>query len=151
MWMFLFFCILFVLSEKHPLCRRGDLTPEGNPQRPRRRARLHSQREPVLHGVDPVEAAPVQASIHRVVADPGQRLQGAGSERRGRVPDKDGGMQSGRGEPSGGPPRGPLPGRRPPSMHGPSPQGGRATRPGRKQGTHSPTGSTRSLFFLSAV
>lgn len=126
------FCLF--LSEKRPHCRRGNLTPEGNPQRPRRRARLHSQREPILHSVDPMEAAPVQASIHRVVVDPGQRLQGAGSERRGRVPDKDGGTQSGRGEPSGGPPRGPLPGCSPPSMAQPP---GRTGHPSRREAGHS--------------
>lgn len=41
----------------------------------------HSQREAVPQGVGPVEAAPVQVSFHRVEADPGQRLPGAGNRR----------------------------------------------------------------------
>lgn len=61
--------------------RTGRLTPEASPTKARLTrdgGRPHSQREPVLNHVDPVEAPPVYGSIHGVVADPGQRLQGTG-------------------------------------------------------------------------
>lgn len=38
----------------------------------------HSQRQPVLHGVEPVEALPVDQPVHGVVVDLQERLQGAG-------------------------------------------------------------------------
>ena len=49
----------------------------------RGRGWVHSQREPVSHCVDSMEAAPVQRPVYRIVADLGQRFQGTGRERRG--------------------------------------------------------------------
>lgn len=37
----------------------------------------HSQGQPVLHGVEPVEALPVDQPVHGVVVDLQERLQGA--------------------------------------------------------------------------
>ena len=146
-------------SEKHQLCWRGSLTPEGKLQMWLRRAgeglergAVHSQREPIPHCVDSMEAAPVQWSVHRIVADPGQRFQGTGRERRGRIPNRDGGRQSGHSDPSST--TGLLQPQATPATclpACPSPHGGWGAHPGRKQGTHSPTGSTKSLSFLSAV
>lgn len=57
--------------------------------------RLHSQREPVLHHVEPVEAPPVCGPVHGVVADAGQGFRGAGSKRRSHGPGETGWHQTG--------------------------------------------------------
>lgn len=48
----------------------------------------HSQWQPVLHGVEPVEALPIDQPVHGVVVDLQERLQGAGgweAARQGRL------------------------------------------------------------------
>lgn len=49
---------------------------------------MHSQRQPVLHGIEAVEALPVDEPVHGVVADLQERLQGAGGG--GRQPGREG-------------------------------------------------------------
>lgn len=87
-------CILFNFLRKTARLLAQDGRPQPNPRskppRPtkagptRGGGRLHSQGEPVLNRVDPVEAPPVEGSVHGVIGDPGQRLQGAGSKQRPR-------------------------------------------------------------------
>lgn len=46
----------------------------------------YSQREPVLHHVEPVETPPVCGPVHGVIAEAGQGFQGAGSKQRSHGP-----------------------------------------------------------------